>query len=191
VKVSDLQKLLADLEPLLTTCGTKAAAITDLKKVREGLAPFSQLSLKDFAGFLARAEAYSRGEVPVKPSRGSGSRPKPGVSPKVDATVLAQQVRALYDRAGHPSTTDEQIDSQTAELGQLSKDGLVIVAEAIGLLGMKNAKKKADIVAKIRQRILARKGTTQRAGMIDRPGSQPHTGAVPSEMEVEETFSTS
>src|SRR5262249_48319077 len=136
MNVSDLQQLLANLAPLLETFGAKTAAVADLKAVRDGLAPFSQLSLKDFAGFLARANAYQQnGEVPVKPPRGSGSgtagtRRAPGRAPATgcpppDVAAVAQQVRALYERAADPATTDEVIDQQTASLGQLSKDGLV------------------------------------------------------------------
>lgn len=70
--------------------------------------------------------------------------------------------------AAEPSTTDAVIDQQTTSLGLLSKDGLVAVAEGIQLMGMK-AKTKDAIVAAIRQRIRARRGATERAGLIDRP----------------------
>jgi hypothetical protein len=183
MKVADLQQILVDLAPLLGTCGVKPAALADLKKVREGLQPFSQLSVADFASFLDRAETYRRnGEVPTKALKGGTGRTGARTAGRatVDANAVAQQVRALYDRAADPSTTDEHIDQQTAQLGQLSKDGLVTVAEAIELLGMK-AKKKDDIVTAIRLRIKARRGATQRAGLIDRPASpgQPPASTEP------------
>jgi hypothetical protein len=184
MKVADLQQILANLGPLLETCGTKAASVAELRMVRDGLAPFSQLSLKDFAGFLAKAEAFSRGDVPVKPPRGGGAGGTGGggggragakAAVKVDVNAVVQQVRALYNQAAAQSTTEEVIATQTAPLDQLSKDGLVVVAEAIELMGMK-AKKKEEIAAAIRQRIRARRGMSQRVELLDRPAG-PH--AVP------------
>ncbi len=168
MNVSDLQQILAALGPLLEPFGVKGTSLADLKTIRDGLAPFSQLSLKDFASFLGRAHAYSRGEVPIKPPRGGGSGAKPTARTAVDVSAIAMEVRGLYDRASDPATTVEMIEEKTAQLNQLNKESLVIVADAIELRGMK-AKKKDDIAAAIRQRIRERKGATQRAGLIDRP----------------------
>src|ERR1700722_18332811 len=64
MKVADLQQHLADLGRLLEAAKAPNV-VADLAAIREGLAPFREYSLKDFASFLPRAEAFSRGEVPV------------------------------------------------------------------------------------------------------------------------------
>jgi hypothetical protein len=77
-----------------------------------------------------------------------------------------------------PAVTGEQIDALVGRLGGLTKDGLVTVADAIDLKGMK-AKKKDDILGAMRQRFHARKGATQRAGLIDRPAAAGSTSHEP------------
>ena len=173
MKVADLQQHLADLGRLLEASGAKTVA-ADLAAIRDGLGPFRELPLKGFAEFLARAEAYSRGEVPLAPPKGgrsSGSKPassRAAKTPAPDVGILAREVRELYDRVADPAVTAEQIDALAGRLGGLTKDGLVAVAEVIDLKGMK-AKTKPDILGAIRQRFHARKGATQRAGLLDRP----------------------
>jgi hypothetical protein len=171
MKVSVLQQHLADLARFLEASGAKTVA-AELGAIRDGLTPFRELPLKGFAEFLGRAEAYSRGEVPVTPPKGGRKAPSPagkppGKAPALDADGLTREARELYDRVSDPSITGEQIDALTGRLGGLTKGGLVAVAEAIDLVGM-GTKKKDDIVAAIRQRFHARKGATQRAGLIDR-----------------------
>jgi hypothetical protein len=169
VKVSDFQQHVADLAKLLKASGAKGVA-TDLTAIRDGLNPFRDQPLKTFADFLIRAEAYSRGEVPVKPPP-RGKRPsgagKRRATP-ANAQGLAGEIKELYERVAEPATNAQVIDVALAKLGPLTKDGLVVVAEAIGLLGMKR-KGKEHIKRAIRQRVLARKGAAQRAGIIDRP----------------------
>jgi hypothetical protein len=177
MKVADLQQHLADLARLLEASGARPVA-ADLAAIREGLAPFRDLPLKGFADFLVRAEAYSRGEVPITPApggrRAAPSRPAKSKAPAGDADALGRETHDLYERAADPAVTPEQIDALAARLGALSKDGLAAVAERIGLKGMK-AKSKGAIQEAIRQRIIARKGASQRAGLIERPGTWPNT----------------
>lgn len=172
MKVADLQQHFGDLARLLDASGAKAVA-SDLTAIERGLHPFRDLPAKEFADFLVRAEAYSRGEVPlVQPTgkRGSTARPTRAVpsTPNVDA--LAAEAHDLYEQAASPSVSIEQIDALVAKFGTLSKDGLVIVAERIGLKGMKS-KGKGAVQEAIRLRMLSRKGSTQRAGLIDRPAT--------------------
>lgn len=177
MKVSDLQRLLEQLGTLLETAGAKVATVSELKTVREAMTPLSQLSLKEFATFLVKAQAAPDGEAASRSPRSSrgGSATKPSGGGAIDLNSTIQEVCRLYDRAADPATTEELIAEKTAPLKQLSKDNLVMVAEAIELMGMR-AKKKDEIATAIRQRILARKGATQRAGLIDRPATTPGGG---------------
>jgi hypothetical protein len=180
MKVADLQQHLADLGRMLEAAGAKPVA-ADLSAIQAGLTPFRDLPLKGFADFLVRAEAYrTGGEVPTGASKaggsGKGAPGKTSAKPAPDANALAQEVRHLYDRAADPSVTTEQIDALAGRLTALPQKGLVVVAEAIDMKGMKS-KKKDDILSAIRNRIHTRKGASQKAGMIDRLGKPASTPA--------------
>ncbi len=168
MKVADLHKHLDDLGRFLKEAGASAAIVNDLKAIGEGLKPFADQPLKAFADFLVRAEAYAREGIV---STGKGTK-KPGArnaskTPSADCEALAREVRDLYDRAANPAVTVELIDALQGKLAGLTKDNVVLIADTIDLKGMKS-KSKNDIVGTIVQRIKARKGATQRAGLIDR-----------------------
>lgn len=171
MKVADLRQHLADLARLMEATGAKAVA-ADLVAIQEGLAPFNESPLKGFAEFLVRAEAYSRGEVPVAPpSRKratSGGRPPSTKAPPVDVEALVQEAKDLYARAADPAVTAEAVEALAGRLKAPKKDDLVRVAEGVGLVGMK-AKAKDKIVEAIRARILDRKGAAVRVGINHRP----------------------
>jgi hypothetical protein len=176
MRVADLQRHLADLARLLESAGVKKEVVGDLNAIRDGLAPFLDLPLRGFADFLTRAEAYRRGgEVPVAApkttARKAGGRAA-AAGPAVDVQAVARQVRQLYDQAADLSTTEAGIDAVLARLEPLDKKGLVAVADAIELKGV-GSKTKPQIVAAIRQRIVARKGSSQRVGLLDRPVPAP------------------
>jgi hypothetical protein len=184
MKVADLQQHLADLGRLLEASGARTVA-ADLAAIHDGLAPFRELPLKGFAEFLTRAEAYRRGgEVPIRPPKGGSGRRGPETGARKpgppDVEALAREARDLYERAADPSVTEGKVEDLARRLGGLAKDGLVTVAEATGLKGMKS-KKKDDILGVIRQRILSRKGSSQRVGLIDRPApTSPGAAPLPS-----------
>lgn len=164
MKVSDLQQHLGDLARLLDSSGAKAVA-GDLAAVSGALAPFREQSLKAFGEFLIRAEAASRGE-----SASPGKRTTAKVAaPPTDVAGLLEEVRRLYGSAADPSVTREQIDALAARLSPLKKDDLVQISEAIGMVGSRG-KTKDKIQQAIRDRIVARKGASQRAALIDRQG---------------------
>jgi hypothetical protein len=173
MSVADLQQYLADLARLLEAGGARGVA-ADLAAIRDGLAPFRGLTLRKFAEFLVRAEAFSRGEVPPATLRRGRGGAKTAGSKKAtaDPAALGREVQGLFERAADPAVTAEQIEAAVGRLGGLTKDVLVAVAEAIGLQGMRS-KKKDDIQAAIRHRLLARKGTSVRTGLIDRPAPPP------------------
>jgi hypothetical protein len=182
VRVADLQQHLADLTRLLESSGAKVVA-TDLAAIRDGLAPFRDLPLKEFAGFLARAEAYSRGEVPVAAPKGARDTRKPAAgaklkAPTLDANAVCVEIRDLYERAASPAVSAEHIEVACGRAGNLSKPGVLAIAEAVGLKGLKSKTKDAILDA-IRQRIFGRKGGTIRAGLTDRAPSGVASTAAP------------
>lgn len=164
--VGDLRQHLAALGRLLEASGAKSVG-SELQTVGDKLAPFQNVSLVAFSDFLVRAEAFSRGEVPIvvpRPAqRGPGKQPSPGIEP------LAREAEDIYERSATPDVTVEQIESFLARLAPLAKSGLITIAERIGLKGM-GSKTKPDIQAAIRRRIQDRKGASIRATMGDRPG---------------------
>jgi len=174
MKVAELQQHLADLARLLETAGVKKEIVSDLNAIRDGLVPFRDLPLKAFGDFLLRAEAYrSSGEVPT--AKAGGKKPSTKGSTKApapDVQTLAREVKHLYDQATAPSTTEASIDAVMARLAPVNQKGLVTIAEAIELKGI-GSKTKPAIIAAIRQRIVARKGSFQRVGMLDRPAPSP------------------
>src|SRR4051812_6695667 len=109
MNVADLQQHLEDLARLLRSSGAKSVA-DDLASTCAGLAPFPGATLKEFAAFLIRSEAFSRGEVPIKgkPAK-SAAAPSKTVPPDVE--LLARDVREIYDRAADPSVTIDQINA--------------------------------------------------------------------------------
>lgn len=184
MNVADLRQHLSDLGRLLATSGAKPVA-ADLAAISDGLAPFDALPLKQFATFLEKANQFAiNGQVPVSPTKGKstkaasgGTKPTPAASPDVDA--IRRDVLDIYNRAADPSVTEADIDAIVGRIGGLSKEILVSVADAIELRGMKS-KSKPVIISTIRQRIIARKGATQRAGLLDRPAASQNTTESPS-----------
>jgi hypothetical protein len=74
----------------------------------------------------------------------------------------------VYEQASDLSLPLERIEAELAHLDVLAKDGLLTVCARMELFGMKN-KKKDDIIAAIRQKILDRRSAAQRAAMIQNP----------------------
>jgi hypothetical protein len=168
MKVADLQQYFTDLAKLLhATDGKKSSA--ELSKIAEGLQPFRDYDLTNFANFLTRAEDYSRtGLVPVIPPK-PGSRSKPPAKPSVDLGALQAEVAHLHGTASSPDVTFESIEALRPKLDQLKKPGVLSVVESIGLVGMKS-KSKADIINAIVARIKSIKQSSIRTSIIDRPG---------------------
>ena len=67
MRVADLQSFLQALMTPLEASGARKDILDDLKRACEAFQPFADLSIKDFAGVLGRAEEYARtGIVPVQ-----------------------------------------------------------------------------------------------------------------------------
>ncbi|MHC5536744.1 hypothetical protein ACYOEI_00540 [Singulisphaera rosea] len=169
MKISELQQYLNDLARLLQAADGKKSA-TELSKVAEGLQPFRDHDLVQFAGFLARAEEYSRtGVIPVVEPK-AGARAKSPAKPKLDLATLRAEVVDLHGRAPSPDVTFDLIEALRAKLDPLTKTDLTSIVDAIGLVGMKN-KAKPEIINTIVNRIRSIKQSSMRTSVIDRPGA--------------------
>lgn len=166
--VADLRAYFAGLRAALEAAGAKGVA-ADLAAVETGLSPFAGLPVRQFADFLARCDAFSRGEVPVAPPKAT-KRPATPKAPKAmpaDAEAVLAKVRQLYDRAIQPDMTEARITEELAPLlDPLSKDALVAIAEQFQTPGL-NRRSKATVAEAIRDKITDRRGAYIRSGMAN------------------------
>jgi ribosomal protein L17 len=131
--------------------------------------------LRDFADFLARADAYSRGEVPVKPAKKAGqtgtvASQKRGKAPAPDVASLVQEAKRLFEHASDSAITVEMIEGFAERLGTLGKKALCDVAAAVDYKVPGKATMK-DIIEAVKKRILDRKGSYIRTGLAERPAT--------------------
>jgi hypothetical protein len=157
MKVSDLQAFLKSLIPPLQATGARQAA-NDLERGRAGLEPFADLSVAEFADFLARAHKYSvDGVVPVK---GKGTRGSATVdADKVKAA--SQSVQQLHEQALDPAFQETVLDAELKKLEkQLNKDEAIEVARQLNIVGTLKTKK--DALSEIRRKIARRRDTLDR-----------------------------
>jgi hypothetical protein len=160
MRVAELQNFLQALIPPLHASGAKKEIVEDLDRACDGLKPFSDRSVRDFAAFLAKAEEYARtGVVPVQ----SKSPKTPRVTkPKVAALTLEQAkslVESLYDQAIVETMTYDLIAAEVKKLEKLTAKDLGEVARHFELTPGKV--KKASLNA-IQEKISRRKATHAR-----------------------------
>jgi hypothetical protein len=165
--VADLKQHFADLAKLLDASGSKQVA-KDFGVIAEGLTPFAGQSLPEFTRFLAQAHEYhTTGKLSAPPKAPRTKAPKTAKT-KPNPEEVAVTVRQLYDHSGDLSLTMEQIESGLAPLADLSKEGLLKVAEVMEIFGVKS--KRMDVIqSAIRQKILDRRSSAQREEMIRNP----------------------
>jgi ParB-like chromosome segregation protein Spo0J len=154
MRVADLRSYLQALIPPLEACSAKKEIIEDLHRASEGLTPFAEHSIKDFAGFLDRALEYARiGVIPVIAKPAAKRR---AASPKVPALALddaSALVASLYDRATSDELTHEHIASELKRLDKLTAKDLSEVARRFELVPGKTKKATLDaILEKISRR---------------------------------------
>lgn len=167
--VADLQQLLAELTRFLRAAGSKANMLTELEGLRDGLSPFSNLTLKAMIARLSRPDAAPLGGT--GPTRGGGGRT---ARVKSDPEALARDVKELYERAASPDVSHADLDAQVDRLEPLIVKDLLAIAEQIDLFDLKaKKKKKPEILEAIRRRLHDRKGGSERAAIVDRPAAAP------------------
>lgn len=151
----DLQEMLAELGRLMDAGRAERTVVNDLKSFAAGLRPYSKEPLAAFTRQLGNLNRNGASAAPPPPA---------------PVAALADEARDLYDRAHHPDVIVDQIQAWGGRLGGLSKDGLVTIAERLGMVGMKSTKKKKDdIQAAIVDRILVLKRSAIRRDNIGHP----------------------
>jgi hypothetical protein len=169
MNVAALQSFLKNLAGTLEQADGRAVA-KDLEQVCQGLEPFRELRVKDFADFLVRAEQYTRDPNLLTMGRRRGRPPAQPADPeKVRNTALA--VRSLEDRATDNSVSMADIKAQLDQLGQpLTGEEAVDVAREVGI-AMEGRMTKAAALRQIRHRIEERK----RSAVPTRTATTPAT----------------
>jgi hypothetical protein len=157
MRVADLQSFLRALATPLAASGAKKEILDDLERACDGLNPFADHPIKDFAGFLVRADEYARtGGLPVqaKPARAPRpAKPKAAAITIDDANAL---LASLYERCTSDDVTYEFITAEVQKLDKLSATDLKEVDKHFGVVPGKT--KKASLDA-IREKITRRKTT--------------------------------
>jgi len=164
MNVGDLQRHLA-LQAEFLRAAKAGKVAQDMQTVADRLGPFAGLGLDSFFGFLERAHTYdSTGILPVTPPRGGRAKAPP--KPKLDPAAAARQARELYDRSVHLAADEFNRELQgLSALAALTKNDLLRIAEDLELFGLKN-RKKDEVLDMIRDKILKRRGSSQRAEMV-------------------------
>ena len=165
MRVADLENFLRALIPPLEASGAKKEIVEDLHRGCDGLKPFAEHTVKDFAGFLIRAEEYARTGVLVVQAK--AARAPRATKPKLPTLTLEDAktfVTSLYDRALADDVTHEFIASEVQKLDKLAAKDLGEVAKHLELIPGKT--KKASLEA-----ILEKIGAERRRmrGLCSRP----------------------
>jgi alpha-glucuronidase len=162
MNVKDLQQFLCSLQQPLSTSGAKKAA-DDLDRACAGLAPFGDLSVAQFADFLAKADSYAR--TGVVPTTGRAKAPGARSAAKaVDPEAVraaVEHISSLYERVAGPDVDYTTIDAEVKKLDkQFTKDGVIEIARGFGISGSLKSKKAA--LEEIQRRMSERKESYER-----------------------------
>ncbi len=161
MKVAELQSFVKTLVQPLSSVGVSKTVCGNLESVAAGLELFRDLTIAQFADFLAKAEEYQRTGVlsaPAKSARVKKAKPSP-----ISVPEAVQRVRDMYERATDPTLTYPAIDAEIDKLEVLSKDGILAVAKEMGFtLSTKNKKTKKAVRDEIKRRIVDRKASFER-----------------------------
>lgn len=162
MKVNDLQQFLRSLARPLSASGAKKVA-DELDRMSAGLEPFKDLSVAQFADFLAKADTFARtGVVPTTGrSRSSGTRrAAKAVDPAAIGSAV-ERIKSLYERVTTPEVDYRTIDAEVNKLGkESSKDAVLQIAREFGITGSFKTKKAA--LDEIQRRMTDRKESHER-----------------------------
>lgn len=160
MNVENLLKFLHTLEePIRAIGGTKVA--NELNEVCDGLRPFGELPIGQFAEFLRNADHYAKtGEVPLK-ATASKARAKAKAIDAEKVKTASQTVSGLYERAIDEGVDYSHIEAELKKLDKsLSKDEAVALAKEFNIAKSVTTKKAA--FEAIQARIFDRKQSFQR-----------------------------
>jgi hypothetical protein len=151
---------------LMEAAGAKGTP-DEVREMARTLGVFGELSLKQFAEFLVKAEAFSRGDLESvfpKPKEKKPRTPKtPKAAPDPEKVPNATRtLQTLYERALDPSVTEASVSNAIEPMEDFKLDELKRIAVDCGFK-QKFANKKAVLDA-LRKWILGRKGAFHRAG---------------------------
>jgi hypothetical protein len=131
----------------LEASGARKDILEDLKRTCDAFQPFAETPIKDFTGFLVRAEEYARtGIIPVqaKPPRvPRAAKPK---IPAISLDGAHQLVAALYERCIDDGVSHEQITAEIQRLDKMSAKELKEVARQFGVAAGKTKKGSLDAI---------------------------------------------
>src|SRR5262249_20155699 len=136
-----------------SAAGTKTA--NELDEFCQMLQPYRDRRLKDLISAIAQAEEIIRN---------GASAAKAGRAPKktVDIGPISARIVDLYQRAGHPTVTREEILGAFAELEALNLTKPQLEKIAIQIDVREKLKKKEELLNRMRQTLLDRKGVSDR-----------------------------
>jgi hypothetical protein len=154
MRVADLRSYLQALIPPLEASGARKDIIEDLGRAADGLKPFAEHTIKDFAGFLMRAEEFARtGVIPVQARPAAKPRAASTKSPHLTLDAASALVASIYDRATFDQLTHELIAAEVKRLDKLTAKDLSEVARRFELVPGKTKKATLDaILEKISRR---------------------------------------
>jgi hypothetical protein len=149
------------LIPPLEASGARKENVEDLQRACAGLEPFAEHAVKDFAGFLVRAEEYARtGIIPVQGKPASAPRVTKSRAPALSLEDAKEFVASLYDRAISDDVTHEFIAAEVQKLDRLAAKDLGEAAKHFGVVPGKTKKASLDaILDKISRRKTTRART--------------------------------
>ena len=157
MRVADLQGYLRALKTPMEASGARKDIVDELERVCDGLAPFAEHQIKDFAGFLVRAEEYARtGILPVQAKPARAPRTPKAKVPAITLADAQALVDSLYETSTSDQVTYEFITAEVQKLDKLTAKDLIAVAKHFGVVPGKT--KKASLEA-ILDKITRRKTT--------------------------------
>jgi hypothetical protein len=166
MKVAELQSFVNSLAQPLRVCGGTNVA-EELQQAVAGMNPFREMTIAQFADFLAKAEEYHRtGILPTPPSKGKRKKEKPV---PLSVNEAAQAVLDLYEKASDPDLSNATIQALIARLdNDLKAPQMIALAKEVQLSLPKKPTKQLAL-GEIRRKIEERR---ENAGRIQfRPGS--------------------
>lgn len=139
--VSNLKAFLLSLEaPLRVSNAAKVA--DELKLVAEMMEPFREMSLRDFASFLAQADEYRR--TGIVPTTSRGKRPARKVD-EAQVKEIASHIARLAETSIDASESYDDIEQEVKQLlKKPTKDVAVAVARELQIPS--SFKTKGDVV---------------------------------------------
>jgi hypothetical protein len=171
MKVAELQSFLRQIVPFTQAAGASAKVTEDLDRVGEGLEPFKEQSLGEFADFLRMADEYVRnGTLPAsaKSSRRRSSSNGEPQTPKLSLEAAAQTFMSLYEQGADPALDDEVIDAEISKFYDLSISQLKSLGEQVDHPVPTNLRKKPEIIALFKRMIKEHRESPERGGSPER-----------------------